>query len=326
MDTSKAITHVSSPAHQADLEKIKLLEANRIDPKFLYVTPRQTNLWRQVFLKHSPVNGNSEFARIYREAFVQVLNIFPAQNVWLVGLGCGTGSKEAELQVALKAAGRNTIFSAVDVSNDLVNESINRLIEAGAEHRRSLVCDLQSSFLKTWFDQPGSEIARLITFFGLVPNLMPSAVARIFHTVLRPGDVLLVSAHLAPVQSEGSEELFRAMKEVLPQYDNRETLIWIAEGLREWQLDDRVEMPEMTIGELEGTPAFLAVAQWKSEESFEMWEHRFMPRREESLKCFYSLRYTPKLFEDFLRREGFEFELLAMTACRQEGIWAVRCG
>jgi len=305
-------------------EEIESLSANRIDPKFLYVTPRQSELWRQVFLKHSPVNENPEFTRIYREAFARVLDIFTPENLWLVGLGCGTGSKEAELQAVLKSAGRSTIFSAVDVSGDLVNESVSKLIEAGAEHRRSLICDLQSSFLKIWFDQPGGEIPRMVTFFGLVPNLAPSTVARIFRTALRTGDVLLASAHLAPVCGEGPEELSAAMKKVLPQYDNAETLAWIAEGLKELGLDQWVEAPEMTIGEMDGMPAFLALARWKSDEPFERWGHRFSPRVDQPLKSFYSIRYTPGLFEDFLRREGFEFKLLSMTTCRQEGIWAIR--
>ena len=37
---------------------------------------------------------------------------------------------------------------------------------------------------------------------------------------------------------------------------------------------------------------------------------------------FYSLRYTPLLFENLLRREGFDFDLLSITACRQEAIWS----
>ena len=324
VESSRTILHAAPEEREIEREKIESLASNRIDPKFLYVTPRQASLWRQVFLQHSPIHGNPEFARIYRDAFAKVLDIFTAEDVWLVGLGCGTGSKEKELQAALNERGRTTVFSAVDVSADLVSESMNKLLAAGAGYRRSLVCDLQSSFLKTWFDQPGGEIPRLITFFGLVPNLAPSAVARIFQTALRPRDVLLVSAHLAPVRNESPEDLAVAMKEVLPQYDNAETLTWITAGLEEWDLADRVHAPEITIGELEGMPAFLGQARWKSGELFEKWGHRFSPAVDEPLRLFYSLRYTPALFEEFLRREGFDFEMLSITACRQEGIWVVR--
>jgi SAM-dependent methyltransferase len=325
MPTTKSIFQLGSSSRDSDREKIECLESNRIDPKFLYVTRKQADLWRQVFLKHSPIHGNPEFARIYREAFARVTDTFAAEKVWLVGLGCGTGTKEAELQSVLKAQGRTTVFSAIDVSMDLVGESMNRLEREGAWCRESLVGDLQSPFLKTWLGRPKEDMPRLITFFGLVPNLAPSAVARIFRAVLRPGDVLLASAHLAPVHGEGPEELAVAMKEVLPQYDNPETLAWISEGLKEWGLEGRVDSPKMTIGELEGMPAFLAQSRWKSAELFEKWGHRFSPRMNETVRFFYSLRYTPKLFEDFLKREGFEFEMLAITLCRQEAIWAIRC-
>ncbi len=308
-------------------EAIASLKANRIDPKSLYVTPHQADLWRQVSLKHSPIYGNLEFARIYRDAFNQVLDRFQPGKILLVGLGCGTGAKEAELYSSLKSRGRAALFSAIDVSRDLVMESVQKLIGAGAEHRRSLVCDLaQSAFLGEWLDEQDCDLPRLITFFGLVPNFAPSMISRIFRAVLRPSDVLLVSAHLAPVRQESKEELGAAMASVLPQYNNPETLAWLTAGLEHWNLADRVDVPEMTIGQVEGIPAFLAQARWKTSLPFEKWGHPFSPQIGGPLRLFYSLRYTPPLFEDLLRREGFDFDLLAITSCRQEAIWSVRRG
>jgi SAM-dependent methyltransferase len=304
---------------------IESLASNRLDPKALYVTPRQAELWRQVFLKHSPVLGNPEFVRIYRQAFTRILDRFTAGKVLLVGLGCGTGAKEAELHASLKHRGQAAIFSAIDVSRDLVMDSVGKLEAAGAEHRRSLVCDLaESTSLGEWLSQQEPELPRLITFFGLVPNFSPSMVNHIFRAVLRPGDVLLVSAHLAPVRQEGPQELAKAMESVLPQYDNPETLAWLTAALEHWDLEDRVFPPEMDIGEVEGIPAFVAQARWKSAESFERWGHRFSPDVIKPLRLFSSLRYTPRFFEERLSREGFDFDLLAMTSCRQEAIWSVR--
>jgi hypothetical protein len=89
-------------------------------------------------------------------------------------------------------------------------------------------------------------------------------------------------------------------------------------------LKDLVDAPEMTIGEVEGVSAFVALARWKSSEPFERWGHRFSPKKETPLRLFHSLRYTPALFEKLLRGEGFSVELLAATACREEAIWAIR--
>ncbi len=298
-----------------------------MDPKALYVTPRQTELWRQVFLKHSPIQGNPEFIRIYGEAFRRLLELFSAESVLLVGLGCGTGAKEAELYANLKKMGRTGIFSAIDVSEELVIESVRKLESAGAVHRRSLVCDLaQATSLSEWLEQEDRDLPRVMTFFGLVPNLSPTVVRELFRSVLRPGDVLLVSAHLVPVKEDNPEELAAAMELVLPQYDNAETLAWLNAGLEYWGLQERIDYPEMKIGQVEGVPAFMAEARWKREEPFEQWGHRFTPDTTKLFRVFHSLRYTPSLFEETLHRGGFDYERLAMTSCRQEAIWSVRRG
>ena len=65
------------------------------------------------------------------------------------------------------------------------------------------------------------------------------------------------------------------------------------------------------------------MAKWKSGEPFEKWGHRFSPRKGDLLRLFYSLRYTPGLFEDMLCREGFGFRRLAITSCQEEAIWSV---
>jgi hypothetical protein len=317
--------HPSVREEALEREAVESLQANRIDPKLLYVTPRQAELWRQVFLRHSPIHANPEFARIYRDAFARVVDRLQPGKVLLVGLGCGTGLKELALYSRLKACGREALFSAIDVSRDLVVESAQKLVAAGAGHQRSLVCDLaESDFISDWLNRSAGELPRLITFFGLVPNLAPSVVTRLFRAILRPGDVLLASAHLAPVGDNA--QLPAAMRSVLPQYDNPETLAWLTAALEHMGLKDRVDAPEMKIGEVEGIPAFVALARWKSSEPFERWGHRFSPKREEPLRLFHSLRYTPSLFEGLLRRDGFDVELLAMTSCREEAIWSITGG
>jgi len=133
--------------------------------------------------------------------------------------------------------------------------------------------------------------------------------------------MLLASAHLAPIGD--NVQLPAAMRSVLAQYDNPETLAWLTAALECWGLKDLVDAPEMKIGEVEGVPAFVALARWKSSGPFERWGHRFSPKKEEPLRLFYSLRYTPPLFENLLRQEGFNMERLAMTPCREEAIWAI---
>jgi len=191
----------------------------------------------------------------------------------------------------------------------LVVESVQKLTAAGARHERNLVCDLaEADFISDWLEHSAGNLPRVITFFGLVPNLAPSTVIRLFRAVVRPGDVLLASAHLAPV-GEGTD-VAPAMQRVLPQYDNPETLAWLKAALEALGIKDQVELPEIKIGEMEGVPAFVATARWK--------------RGGAPLQLFHSLRYTPILFEETLRSAGFEIERLAITSCREEAIWAIR--
>jgi L-histidine Nalpha-methyltransferase len=310
--------HSSARAENLAAEWEASLQSNRLDPKFLYVTPRQAKLWRQVALRHSPVQRNPEFLRIYGEAFARTAaDLRGVPQIWLIGLGCGTGGKEAQLCHALWTnAGAEIFFSAVDVSADLIREAANRLANSQAVPRSHLVCDLgRPDAVREWLSGQDDSLPRVITFFGLVPNFLPSRVGDILRAALRPGDVLLASVHLAPVGGEKDLDLSSAMRAVLPQYDNPETLAWLNAGLEQGGLAGRVDAPEIEIGEIESVPAFLGHARWKPD----------APQKPPApLRLFYSLRYTVGLFEALLRREGFLGEQLAITACREEAIWRIR--
>jgi SAM-dependent methyltransferase len=291
------------------------LRAGRLDPRLLYVTARQAALWREVALRHSPVQHRPAFAQIYDEAFAQIAGRFSrAPDIALAGLGCGTGEKEARLALRLRPPPetRPLFFSAIDVSEDLVREASERLATAGAELRGSFVCDLgRVETWRPWLDERLGPGPRLLTFFGLVPNFTPSDLGRLLRGALRPGDLLLASAHLAPASGEDEAALGAAMEAVRPQYDNPETLAWLNAVRETWGLEDRIGAPEIRVGEVEGVAAFIGQAAWKTEQ------------RTGPLRLFHSLRYTPRSFEELLRREGCGGERLALTPCREEGIWAV---
>jgi L-histidine N-alpha-methyltransferase len=305
IDVHPLIAHIS-----LEREVEASLRANELNPKLLYVTPRQTELWRQVFLKHSPIHGNPEFARIYRDAFTRLAEEWSPGKIWLVGLGCGTGMKERELCSQLESNGHEVTFSAIDVSRDLAAESAQRLADAGARSERHYVCDLYwISSIQRWLDEINAADRRIITLFGLVPNLPPPFVVRLLSDLLRPGDVLLINAHLAPVGD--GVDLEEAMQKVLPQYANPETLAWLGAALDQWKLRESMGEPRMDTGLMKTIPAILAFTDRKS------------PATADFL-LFRSLRYTPELFENLLSDAGFETERLAMTACREEAIWSVR--
>lgn len=315
--------HSSISARDLKKEVAASLRANELDPKLLYVTARQASLWREVFLRHSPIHGNPDFARIYSDACALAVDGLRAGRVWLVGLGCGTGLKEAQLCAWLRESGHEVEFSAIDVSRELVMEAAGRLAEAGAASERHLVCDLgEIDFLRRWLDAGDRTTPRVFTFFGLVPNLKPPCVAQLLRELLRPGDLLLVSVHLAPM-GEGIEEK-AAMERILPQYNNPETLAWLRAAIDEWELGSLIGEPQVVAGLLKVIPCVFGIAPWKSYDTFVSFTSRRGHFTDTPFFLFRSFRYTLPLFEELLHEAGVQGELLAITACREEAIWAVR--
>jgi hypothetical protein len=175
-----------------------------------------------------------------------------------------------------------------------------------------LVCDLaELEYIKCWLDAGDQGQPRLFTFFGVVPNLEPAFVAKLLRELLRPGDVLLASVHLAPV-GEGVD-LEAAMRKILPQYDNAETLAWLRAAMEQWKWNDLMRGPRIVMEFHGKTPCVRGLAAWNSPASV-------------AFQLFLSLRYTPKLFGALLESAGVRGEMLAITACREEAIWAIRAG
>ena len=320
--------HSSARFDTLQRDVVESLRAGRLDPKALYLTPQQADLWREVSRKHAP--KSPEFRRIYEDAFARVAGEdtrSDATTVELVGIGSGTGRKEAELCRRLIAQGRKVRFTGIDVSEPLVLEAAGLLVSAGAEHRRSLVCDLaEVDYLRGWLDEQIGSSPRLMTFFGLVPNFAPSRLVAILRALLGHGDVLLASVHLAPVAGEEKIDMENAMAALLPQYDNPETRSWLAAGIDAWEIRDRVTEPVMVIGTVEGIPAFLGQVRWKSPAAFSFRGETYSPDPARALALFQSLRYTSRTFDACMKAAAFRSERLSVTRCGEEGIWAIRPG
>ena len=94
----------------------------------------------------------------------------------LIGLGCGGGQKDTRLLKLLQESGRKTFYTPSDVSTAmvLVARQTAMTVIAGKDCF-PLVCDLASADdLPAVLDARRSpEAARLITFFGMIPNFEP---------------------------------------------------------------------------------------------------------------------------------------------------------
>jgi hypothetical protein len=204
-----------------------------------------------------------------------------------------------------------------------VEDSAQRLIAAGAASERHLVCDLgELEFIKGWLDVSGHDLPRLFTLFGVVPNLEPMFVARLFRELLRPGDVLLASVHLVPVGNGLSQ--FAAMEKIEPQYKNLETLAWLREAMAQWKLNEWMAEPQIVTSGHRRVPCICGLAYWNSAETYLRFTGDADATADPCFELFFSMRYTPAVFEELLRHAGVRGEMLAITACREEAIWAIR--
>lgn len=63
---------------------------------------------------------------------------------------------------------------------------------------------------------------RIITFFCMIPNFSPQQIFPILNNFLTDGDLLLLSANLAP-----GPDYVPGIEKILPQYDNELTKDWL---------------------------------------------------------------------------------------------------
>lgn len=248
----------------------------------------------------------------YDQAFEAAATQAPPQ-IHVIGLGAGGAKKERSLIEQLLARGKAVQFTPLDVSESLALISAHHVGELGIETPRPVVADLlQFPDAPTWLDEFDDGQPRLFTAFGLTPNTTPSELMPRLLNFLRPNDQLLVSANLAPAGK---------LEPVLSDYDNPETRSWLTQLLLDWGVRDLLSAPEFSLGSLDGQTAILANACWQKSTSFEWEDQQLQVSMGDSLRLFYSIRYTPERFEERLNADGFSVMSKTVSTCDREGIW-----
>ena len=188
-----------------------------------------------------------------------------------------------------------------------------------AESTTGLVCDLETA--GGIRDQlcDCSAAQRVLTFFGMIPNSEPDVILPRLRKLLRRGDVVLMSANLAP----GAD--YRAgLKRVLPQYDNPETVDWLLTFL----YDLGVERGD---GKIDFSIEQSAAELLRIRADFEFRRARLVKLGQESVqfaagervRLFYSYRYTPERLKSVLARFDFTITEQWITPSGEEGVFAV---
>ena len=240
----------------------------------------------------------------------------------LIGLGCGGGQKDSRLLKLLQDSGKKAFYTPSDVSTAMVLVAQQTATAVVApEDCSPLVCDLASADdLPQVLDAlPVSDAARLITFFGMIPNFEPHVILSRLAGLLRAGDSLLLSANLAP-----GADYAAGVQRILPLYDNALTRDWLMMFL----LDLGVEAND---GELrfaiEDDPAgsglkrVTACFRFIRPREIQVDAQRFQFPAGESIRLFFSWRHTPALVRSLLGEHGMGVLDQWITKSGEEGVF-----
>ena len=296
----------------------------RIHGAFHYDTARRAHRWMQVHATHSPAVTADDARSIYDQAAREsVVGLAPG--AWgCIGLGCGSGHKEARVASALAARGSSVTYLPLDVSVPLVLISREAaLAQVPNLTVHPIAADLTDvSDLSAVIDSLlPSGVGRFFTLFGMLPNFEPEFIFGRMASWLRLGDRMLFSANLAP-----GSELEAGVRTVFPQYDNPETQAWLRTILEDHGVLADAGSVQFHI---EPVPGFLGCARiaadWVVARSSECVLDResFFWEPGERVRLFFSIRHTPQSIELGLRSQGLRLAQSWIAGSGEEGVFLV---
>jgi uncharacterized SAM-dependent methyltransferase len=323
MPSAQVTIHSSRFPENVRRDLLASLRTRRVNHKFHYDSVKQTQKWLALHQIYSPSRNDADCAAVYDRAFAGIVRQIKAKRVHLIGLGCGGGQKDTRLLKLVKAGGKEIFYTPCDVSTAMVLVARQAALKVLPEGNcLPFVCDLASATsLAAAFDSRITHHAsRIITFFGMIPNFEPQSILPKLASLIRLQDFLLFSANLAP-----GENYAAGVAKVLPQYDNPPTNDWLMTFL----LDLGVERCD---GELRftietgglGLKRIIARFHFSRARRIEIESEKFEFRRGESIRLFFSYRYTPDRVRRQLARHGLEVLDQWITQSGEEGVFFVR--
>jgi L-histidine Nalpha-methyltransferase len=322
--TANVLIHASQFPENVRRDLLESLRARRVNHKFHYDSVKQTQKWLALHQIYSPSRNNAGCQAIYEQGFAAAAERIKAKRVHLIGLGSGGGQKDTRLLKLLKARGKNVFYTPCDVSTAMVLVARQTALAVlPKENCFPFVCNLEKidDLSDALSSRPSTLDPQLVTFFGMIPNFEPQIILPKLASLIRPKVFLLFSANLAPGKNYAA-----GMEKILPQYDNPPTRDW----LMTFPLDLGVERSE---GELRfeiedvkaiGLKRVAADFHFKRARRVEVDGETFNFKKGETLRLFFSYRYTPERVHKILARHKLEVCGQWITKSEEEGVFLVR--
>jgi len=317
--TTNISIHESQFPENVRGDLLKSLRTRKINHKFHYDSVKQTQKWLALHQIYSPSRNDENVRSIYEHSFESAAVKIKSRSIHVIGLGCGGGQKDTRMLKLLKARGKKIFYTPCDVSSAMVlTARLPALAVLPEKNCFPFVCDLATAD-----DLQQLLVTRhpsLVTFFGMIPNFEPQDILPKLASLIRPKDFLLFSANLAPGKNYAA-----GVEKVLPQYDNPPTRDWLMTFLLDLGVrrnDGKLKFTIETGGF--GLKRIVARFHFTRACRIEIEEQKFDFAAGESIRLFFSYRYTPERVRRQLGRNGLEIFGQWITQSEEEGVFLCR--
>jgi uncharacterized SAM-dependent methyltransferase len=326
--SAQVTIHSSQFPETVRRDLLESLRKRQINHKFHYDSVKQTQQWLALHQAYSPSRTDADCAATYERSFRVAAQRLPASRVHLLGLGCGGGQKDTSLLKLLTRAGKEACYTPVDVSAAMVLTAHLAVRKALPKIPSTpLVCDLgRTDDLRSVLEQNTPRVfrgaARVVTFFGMLPNFEPKVIMPRLAALLRPAEHLLLSANLAP-----GPDYDAGMQRVLPFYDNALTRDWLLTFLRDLgvgQTDGEVSFQIEPDGARKFPKRYVAYFRFHTQRTVAVDEERFSFKPGDRIRLFFSYRHTPATVQELAKRYGLKVLDQWITRSGEEGVFLMR--
>lgn len=325
MSTTANVTfHSSQFPEQIRSDLIKSLRSRQIAHKFHYDSIKQTQKWLALHQQFSPSRNDENCRAIYEQGFKAAARTADREAIHVIGLGCGGGQKDSRLVRALKRRKNEIFYTPCDVASAMVLTARETALSVLPEKRIfPFVCDLQTaSDLPGILNAPVTRRARrIITFFGMIPNFEPHDILPKLESLVRSKDILLFSANLAP-----GNDYAAGVRRILPQYDNAPTRDWLMTFLTDLGIAKNDGTLIFGIEDTQnGLKRIVANFRFVRAREVKIGDESFAFRAGETVRLFFSCRYTPDRVHDLLAAHNLKIQNQWITDSGEEGVFCCIC-
>ncbi|HXC34558.1 MAG TPA: L-histidine N(alpha)-methyltransferase [Candidatus Acidoferrales bacterium] len=312
--------HSSQFPEQIRRDLLESLRSRKIAHKFHYDSVKQTQKWLALHQQYSPSRADQNCRDIYERSFELAAKSINSEKLHLIGLGCGGGQKDSRLLTVLKRRATDLFYTPCDVASAMVLTARHSALAVLPEKRISpFACDLQTATdLPSALNLPHfRRIRRIITFFGMIPNFEPNDILPKLASLLRPNDVLLFSANLAP-----GTDYAAGLKRILPQYDNALTRDWLLTFLLDLGISTGDGALLFKVEDAPGDLKRIVVSfRFKRPRQIKLDDEPFAFKTGESVRLFFSYRYTPDRIRTSLAAHNLEIQEEWIAESGEEGVF-----